>query len=152
MSYTDWTRVSSILLSTTHRAVAYRSPHARPRTAPPPLLPPFPQDRKVIVLCNLKPRNMRGIKSNGMVLCASNDAHDVVEPLAPPAEAPAGERVFFGEAGRNQVGSRAAAGGGQVLAGWLAGWLGRDGGWESRYRCMAGAGGAGGWLDGWGQC
>ncbi|GLI60505.1 hypothetical protein VaNZ11_002668 [Volvox africanus] len=61
------------------------------------------QDRKVIVLCNLKPRNMRGIKSNGMVLCASNDAHDVVEPLAPPAEAPVGERVYFGEEGKNQA-------------------------------------------------
>ncbi|KXZ55116.1 hypothetical protein GPECTOR_3g269 [Gonium pectorale] len=60
------------------------------------------QDRKVIVLCNLKPRNMRGIKSNGMVLCASNDAHDAVEPLAPPAEAPVGERVYFGEDGKGQ--------------------------------------------------
>ncbi|GIL85251.1 hypothetical protein Vretifemale_13859, partial [Volvox reticuliferus] len=61
------------------------------------------QDRKVIVLCNLKPRNMRGIKSNGMVLCASNDAHDAVEPLAPPADAPVGERVYFGEEGKNQA-------------------------------------------------
>ena len=25
------------------------------------------QDRNVVVLCNLKPRNMRGVKSNGMV-------------------------------------------------------------------------------------
>eukprot|EP00877_Chromochloris_zofingiensis_P001845 jgi/Chrzof1/11661/Cz06g04060.t1 len=54
------------------------------------------QDRKVVVLCNLKPRNMRGIKSNGMLLCASNDAHDAVEPLLPPTEAPVGERVWFG--------------------------------------------------------
>ncbi len=30
-------------------------------------VPCWLQDRKVIVLCNLKPRNMRGIKSNGMV-------------------------------------------------------------------------------------
>ncbi len=57
----------------------------------------------MIVLCNLKPRNMRGVKSNGMVLCASNDTHDVVEPLTPPAEAPVGERVYFGEAGTTQV-------------------------------------------------
>lgn len=62
-----------------------------------------PQDRNVIVLCNLKPRNMRGIKSNGMVLCASNDSHDQVEPLAPPAQAPVGERVWFGEGNQNQV-------------------------------------------------
>lgn len=37
------------------------------------------------------------------VLCASNDAHDIVEPLAPPAEALVGERVYFGESGQNQV-------------------------------------------------
>lgn len=36
------------------------------------------------MLANLKPRNMRGIKSQGMLLCASNDAHDAVEPLRPP--------------------------------------------------------------------
>lgn len=29
------------------------------------------QDRLVVVLCNLKPAKMRGIESNGMVLCAS---------------------------------------------------------------------------------
>ena len=45
------------------------------------------QDRSVVVICNLKARNMRGVKSHGMVLCASNEAHDVVEPLLPPAEA-----------------------------------------------------------------
>ncbi len=55
------------------------------------------QDRKVIVLCNLKARNMRGVKSHGMLLCASNDAHDVVEPLVPPEGAAIGERVYFGE-------------------------------------------------------
>ncbi len=55
------------------------------------------------MLCNLKPRNMRGVKSNGMVLCASNAAHDKVEPLLPPAEAPVGERLYFGEEGKSQV-------------------------------------------------
>jgi tRNA-binding EMAP/Myf-like protein len=54
------------------------------------------QQRKVVVLCNLKPRNMRGIKSHGMLLCASNDAHDAVEPLDPPADAKIGERCWFG--------------------------------------------------------
>ena len=53
------------------------------------------QDKPVVVLCNLKPRNMRGIKSNGMLLCASNDAHDRVEPLVPPEAAAIGERIFF---------------------------------------------------------
>lgn len=38
----------------------------------------------MVVLCNLKPRNMRGIKSFGMLLCASDEAHENVEPLLPP--------------------------------------------------------------------
>lgn len=46
---------------------------------------------------NCRPRNMRGIKSFGMLLAASNDAHDVVEPLAPPAGAAPGTRVWFGQ-------------------------------------------------------
>jgi tRNA-binding EMAP/Myf-like protein len=29
------------------------------------------QGRMVVVLCNLKPAKMRGVESNGMVLCAS---------------------------------------------------------------------------------
>lgn len=45
-------------------------------------------DRDVIVICNLKARNMRGVKSHGMVLCASDEAHENVEPLAPPQGAP----------------------------------------------------------------
>jgi len=61
------------------------------------------QERPVIVLCNLKPRNMRGIKSHGMVLCASDAAHENVEPLVPPAEAKAGERVWFGEGNQAQA-------------------------------------------------
>lgn len=55
------------------------------------------QDRPVIIIANLKPRNMRGIKSHGMVLCASNEEHTEVEPLAPPEGAPVGERCWFGE-------------------------------------------------------
>ena len=52
----------------------------------------------VTVLCNLKPRKMRGVMSQGMLLCASNDEHDKVELLSPPEGAPAGERVLLGEA------------------------------------------------------
>ena len=40
--------------------------------------------RSVVVICNLKARNMRGVKSHGMVLCASDEAHENVEPLSPP--------------------------------------------------------------------
>lgn len=54
------------------------------------------QGRDVIVLCNLKPRNMVGIKSNGMLMAASNEDHSVVKLLTPPAGVPAGERVRFG--------------------------------------------------------
>ncbi|KAJ6825288.1 putative methionine--tRNA ligase isoform X1 [Iris pallida] len=53
------------------------------------------QNRKVCVLCNLKPATMRGIKSNAMVLAASNDHHTKVELVDPPASAVVGERVTF---------------------------------------------------------
>lgn len=68
------------------------------------------QQRAVLVLCNLKPRNMRGIKSHGMVLAASNEEHTVVEPLAPPPGAQPGERVWFGEQ-KEQVGCGVGAAG-----------------------------------------
>ncbi|CAK4066850.1 unnamed protein product [Aphanomyces euteiches] len=52
------------------------------------------QDRKVLVLLNIKAAKLAGFKSNGMVLCASNEAHDQVEFIEPPAGAANGERVF----------------------------------------------------------
>ncbi|KAF5185369.1 Methionine--tRNA ligase, cytoplasmic [Thalictrum thalictroides] len=52
-------------------------------------------NRKVCVLCNLKPAKMRGIKSDGMVLAASNDDHTKVELVDPPISAQVGERVTF---------------------------------------------------------
>lgn len=55
------------------------------------------QGRSVVIVANLKPRNMRGIKSAGMVLCASNAEHTEVEPLAVPEGVPAGERLWFGD-------------------------------------------------------
>ena len=55
---------------------------------------------RVVVLCNLKPRNMKGFTSQGMVLCAATDAK--VELLAPPEGVPIGERItiegYSGEA------------------------------------------------------
>ncbi|XP_050307648.1 tyrosine--tRNA ligase, cytoplasmic [Anthonomus grandis grandis] len=52
------------------------------------------QNRMVVVLCNLKAAKMRGVESQGMVLCASVDEPKQVEPLCPPEGAVAGERVF----------------------------------------------------------
>ncbi len=62
------------------------------------------QDRKVIVMANLKPVTMRGIKSAAMVLAASpppkegEDPHAadrVVELVAPPEGSEGGARVYF---------------------------------------------------------
>ncbi|KAK9448571.1 uncharacterized protein V1518DRAFT_417580 [Limtongia smithiae] len=51
------------------------------------------QQRYVIVVANLKPVTMRGIKSEAMVLCASND--DIVEFTTPPEGSKAGDKIFF---------------------------------------------------------
>ncbi|KAL9432179.1 hypothetical protein AB3S75_027240 [Citrus x aurantiifolia] len=56
----------------------------------------FLLDRSVVVLANLKPRNMRGVKSNGMLLAASDAAHENVELLEPPQGSVPGERIWFG--------------------------------------------------------
>lgn len=61
------------------------------------------QGRKVVVVANLKPVKMRGIKSCAMVLAASpklkegeaDDHKGPVELATPPADAKAGERVYF---------------------------------------------------------
>ncbi|XP_060517964.1 tyrosine--tRNA ligase, cytoplasmic [Cylas formicarius] len=52
------------------------------------------RDRMVVVLCNLKPAKMRGVESQGMVLCASVDDPKQVETLIPPEGAVPGEKVF----------------------------------------------------------
>lgn len=49
------------------------------------------QNRMVVVLCNLKPAKMRGILSEGMVMCASTP--EKVEVLAPPAGSVPGDLV-----------------------------------------------------------
>lgn len=61
------------------------------------------QDRKVVVVANLKPVKMRGIKSCAMVLAASprlkegeaDDHKGPVELVSPPEGSEAGQRVFF---------------------------------------------------------
>ncbi|KAI3988539.1 hypothetical protein MKX01_026353 [Papaver californicum] len=53
------------------------------------------ENRKVCVVCNLKPTTMRDIKSHAMVLAASNEDHSKVELVDPPSSAAVGERVTF---------------------------------------------------------
>jgi len=53
------------------------------------------QDRIVVVLCNLKPANLKGVKSEAMLLAASSSDHTIVEPLEPPSGSKIGERVTF---------------------------------------------------------
>ena len=51
------------------------------------------QNRPCIVLCNLKPVAMRGIKSHAMVLCATSIDGATVELLEPPVGSKPGDRV-----------------------------------------------------------
>lgn len=70
-----------------------------PRTVCSGLVKHFPleamQERYVVTVCNLKPVNMRGIKSTAMVLCASNPEDAKVEFVEPPKGSKAGDKVFF---------------------------------------------------------
>ena len=51
-------------------------------------------DRKVLVLCNLKPVKIEGFKSHAVVLCGATDEQKQLELIEPPASAVNGERVF----------------------------------------------------------
>jgi aminoacyl tRNA synthase complex-interacting multifunctional protein 1 len=53
------------------------------------------QNKRVLVLCNLKSRSLVGFPSHGMVMCASNADHTKVEFVTAPPEAKLGERVLF---------------------------------------------------------
>ncbi|CCI45156.1 unnamed protein product [Albugo candida] len=56
------------------------------------------QNRLVVVLCNLKPRNMLGFRSHGMVMCAAttlDNGEEKVRFVEPPLNAKIGERVAF---------------------------------------------------------
>jgi aminoacyl tRNA synthase complex-interacting multifunctional protein 1 len=64
------------------------------------------KDRIIIVVCNLKPANMRGIKSFAMVLCASSkEGKDAgIEFVEPPEGSQPGDRVYFeGEQYENEA-------------------------------------------------
>eukprot|EP00475_Leptophrys_vorax_P019268 TRINITY_DN2630_c0_g1_i1.p1 TRINITY_DN2630_c0_g1~~TRINITY_DN2630_c0_g1_i1.p1 ORF type:complete len:367 (+),score=123.34 TRINITY_DN2630_c0_g1_i1:111-1211(+) len=53
------------------------------------------QNRLVALVLNLGEADIKGVASNGLVLCASNEEHTIVEPLEPPLNSPIGERVTF---------------------------------------------------------
>lgn len=46
----------------------------------------------VLVWCNLKAANLKGCKSQGMILCATSDGS--AHPIAPPREEPPGQRIL----------------------------------------------------------
>eukprot|EP01035_Chromulina_nebulosa_P018622 gene18622-24355_t len=52
-------------------------------------------NNNVVVLCNLKPRALKGITSNGMLLCTTSKDETKVDPLIPPADAPIGQLITF---------------------------------------------------------
>ena len=52
------------------------------------------QQRYVVVIANLKPVTMRGIKSSAMVLCAANP-EGKVEFVNPPAGSQPGDKIFY---------------------------------------------------------
>jgi len=51
------------------------------------------QNRLVVVLKNLKPANMRKVKSEAMVICASSADHTQVELIDPPAGSVPGDVI-----------------------------------------------------------
>lgn len=52
------------------------------------------EGQRVLVLSNLKTRNLVGFPSHGMVLCAAREDGSKVEFIEPPADAKIGERVM----------------------------------------------------------
>ena len=54
------------------------------------------QNRWIVGVCNLKPVSMRGIKSFGMILCATarEGKEGGVQPVSPPEGSQLGDRVF----------------------------------------------------------
>ncbi|KAK7689993.1 hypothetical protein QCA50_006635 [Cerrena zonata] len=55
------------------------------------------QNKYLVGVCNLKPANMRGVKSFAMVLCATHkDGKDAgIELVQPPTDAKIGDRIYF---------------------------------------------------------
>ncbi|KAF5360924.1 hypothetical protein D9756_004797 [Leucocoprinus leucothites] len=55
------------------------------------------RDKYLVAVCNLKPANMRGVKSFAMVLCATSKEgkEGGIELIQPPPGSKPGERVYF---------------------------------------------------------
>ena len=76
---------------------------AEPRQVASGLRPHFTleqmQGQRLLVVANLKAKNLVGFKSHGMVLCAAQPKEggegELVEFVEPPADAPIGEVVYF---------------------------------------------------------
>ena len=58
------------------------------------------KDSLVVVIVNLKKRNLKGWPSHGMILCTSNK-EGKVEPLRPPEGSQAGDSVYIGDLKRD---------------------------------------------------
>lgn len=54
------------------------------------------QARRVVVVCNLKPLKMRGVKSEAMLLASDSPDGTAVELVEPPASLLVGESLWFG--------------------------------------------------------
>ena len=72
---------------------------AQPRTIVSGLVQHVPIDQmlgaNVFVICNLKPSKLKGVESQGMVLCASNADKSKVELVVPAEGTSVGERVLL---------------------------------------------------------
>ncbi|PHJ16388.1 trna binding domain-containing protein [Cystoisospora suis] len=53
------------------------------------------EGQKVIVLANMKPKNLRGFASHGMLVCATSKDGSECQIMRPPPSAPIGEQITF---------------------------------------------------------
>lgn len=51
-------------------------------------------NQNVVVLCNIKPAELRGHTTYGMILCAESESEDVKELLTPPKDAEPGDFIY----------------------------------------------------------
>ena len=55
-------------------------------------IPPQMRDRVAVFMCNLKPAKMRGVLSEGMIMCAVSETK--TEILVPPTDSVVGDKVI----------------------------------------------------------